>query len=67
MVNRDEKPDVNCPLAHEADKLIAGLGGDARAAVIELIALVEALKRSNEQFAASASRGFSRSDFLRWP
>jgi hypothetical protein len=37
MVNPDEKTDASSPLWHEADKLIAGLGGDARVAVIELI------------------------------
>jgi hypothetical protein len=70
MVNRDERAAVIPPTNNNeasADKLIAELGGDARAAVIKLVALVGASKRDNEGLAASVSRGFTRSDFLCWP
>jgi hypothetical protein len=53
--------------AQAADQIIADRSGDARAAVIELIELVAALKRENDKQAASVSRGFSRSEFLQWP
>jgi hypothetical protein len=50
--------------AQAADQIIAGRGGDARGAVVELVA---ALMRESEKLTASVSRGFSRSDFLKWP
>lgn len=43
-----------------ADQLIASLGGDARAAVIQLVALVGALQRENESLTSAASRGYAR-------
>lgn len=43
-----------------ADELIAEHGGDARAAVISLLALVEALRRENDYLAGAVSRGFIR-------
>ncbi len=43
-----------------ADQLIASLGGDARAAVIQLVAIVGAFERESETLAASASRGYAR-------
>jgi hypothetical protein len=46
-----------------ANQLIASLGGDARAAVIQLVALVDSLQRGNEPLATAASRGFARTTF----
>jgi hypothetical protein len=67
MVNPNKKTVAACPEFEVADKLIADRGGDARAVVIELVAIVGELKRENDKLAASVSRGFDRSDSLRWP
>jgi len=67
MVNRNENTFATCPEFNLADKLIADRGGDLRAVIIELVAIVDELKRENEKLVASVSRGFARSDFLRWP
>jgi hypothetical protein len=67
MVNRNENTFATCPEFKLADKLIADRGGDLRAVIIELVAIVDELKRENEKLVASVSRGFARSDFLRWP
>ena len=50
------------PTDQVADRLIASLGGDARVAVTELVAIVGALLEENKALAACASRGFARSD-----
>jgi hypothetical protein len=55
------------PAAETADQIIADRSGDARAAVIELVELVAALARDNERLTATVVRGFSRTDFLKWP
>ena len=67
MVNHKQRAVVACPEFDVADKLIADRGGDVRAVIIELVAIVGELKRENEKLAASAPRGFAPSDFLRWP
>jgi hypothetical protein len=43
-----------------AEQIIASCGGDARAAVIELISLIDALRRENQSLAASSSPGYAR-------
>jgi hypothetical protein len=43
-----------------ADQLIASLGGNARAAVVQLIALVGTLQRENASLVIAASRGYAR-------
>jgi hypothetical protein len=57
--------ETGLPAGVITDQLIASLQGDARAAVVQLVQVVEELKGAREEL--SASRGFSRSDFLRWP
>jgi hypothetical protein len=49
-----------------AERIIAERG-DARAVVIELLTLVDALKCDNKRLAKAVSRGFSRTEFLSWP
>jgi hypothetical protein len=43
-----------------AEQIIASCGGDARAAVIELVSLIGALRRENQSLAASSSPGYAR-------
>jgi hypothetical protein len=43
-----------------ADRFIASLGGDARAAVIQLLVLVDSLQLENEALTTGASRGYPR-------
>ena len=43
-----------------ADQIIADCGGDARAAVIELVTLIGALGQENETLAFASSQGFAR-------
>jgi hypothetical protein len=43
-----------------ADRFIASLGGDARAAVIQLLALVDSLQLENEVLTIAASDGYAR-------
>jgi hypothetical protein len=64
---REQSAEPPSAAAQAADQIIADRGGNARAAVIELVELVAALKRENDKLAASISRGFSRSEFLQWP
>ena len=46
--------------AGAADRFIASLGGDARAAVIQLLALVDSLQVENEALTIAASDGYAR-------
>ena len=46
-----------------ADQVIADCGGDARAAVIELVAIVRQLAEDNRALATVSSRGFARRPF----
>ena len=43
-----------------ADEIIADCQGDARAAVIELVTLIGALKRENAALVSSSSPGYAR-------
>ena len=43
-----------------ADAIIADCDGDARAAVIELLAIVRSLISENQKLREAASRGFAR-------
>ena len=43
-----------------ADRFLAGHGGDARAAIAELLAAMRMLADDNRALTAAASRGFAR-------
>ena len=51
--------------AGAADQFIASLGGDARAAVIQLLALVDSLQFENEALTVTASDGYARAAIRR--
>ena len=53
-------PDTTFAPGAIADQIIADCGGDMRAAVIELVTLIGALRRENESLAAASSPGYAR-------
>jgi hypothetical protein len=48
------------PYDRTADDIIADCGGDARSAVIELLAIVRSLIHENQKLREAASPGFAR-------
>jgi hypothetical protein len=58
-MSEDKHPDA-VVIAATADEIIADCGGDARAAVIELVAIVPALGQENKTLREAASPGFAR-------
>jgi hypothetical protein len=60
--NETPAPVAEATFAPEAiaDQIIADCGGDMRAAVIELVTLIGALRRENENLAAASSPGYAR-------
>jgi hypothetical protein len=62
---REQSAEFLSHAARAVDQIIAGRGGDALGAVVELVELVAAVMRENEKLTASVSRGFSRSDLLK--
>lgn len=52
-------------VAGAADQFIASLGGDARAAVIQLLVLVDSLQFENEALTTAASDGYMRTTVRR--
>jgi hypothetical protein len=59
MIDESEKPAV-APSDQTIDGVIADCGGDARAAVGELLAIVRSLVHENQTLREAASPGFAR-------
>ena len=59
-MNRDPLAENDAAPDRTADEIIAECGGDARAAVVELLAIVRSLIHENQTLREAASPGFAR-------
>ena len=59
-MNRDPLAENDAAPDRTADEIIAECGGDPRAAVVELLAIVRSLIHENQTLREAASPGFAR-------